>query len=79
MLHCASLWAAACGPDGIWPCGGVWPREMRVEGRRRPKKRRRRRFGFVCRTVRPHRVVQGQGTPQGSGRRGGGVRSTPPS
>ena len=33
MLHCASLWAAACGPDGIWPCGGVWLREMCVEGR----------------------------------------------
>ena len=37
MLACASLWAAVCGPDGVWPCGGVWPREMRVEGRRRPK------------------------------------------
>ena len=33
----ASLWAAVCGPDGVWPCGGAWPREMRVEGRRRPK------------------------------------------
>ena len=31
------LWAAVCGPDGVRPCGGVWPREMRVEGRRRPK------------------------------------------
>ena len=37
MLACASLWAAVCGPDGVWPCGEVWPREMRVEGRRRPK------------------------------------------
>ena len=33
----AGLWAAVCGPDGVWPCGGVWPSEMRVEGRRRPK------------------------------------------
>ena len=33
----AGLWAAVCGPDGVRPCGGVWPREMRVEGRRRPK------------------------------------------
>eukprot|EP00964_Phaeocystis_antarctica_P034285 scaffold19484_cov67-Phaeocystis_antarctica.AAC.4 len=39
MLPCASLWAAACGPGGVWPCGGVWSRAMRVEGRRRPKKR----------------------------------------
>ena len=37
MLVRAGLWAAVCGPDGVWPCGGVWPREMRVEGRRRPK------------------------------------------
>ena len=33
----AGPWAAVCGPDGVWPCGGVWPSEMRVEGRRRPK------------------------------------------
>ena len=38
MLACASLWTAVCGLDGVWPCGGVWPREMGVEGRRRPKK-----------------------------------------
>eukprot|EP00964_Phaeocystis_antarctica_P126094 scaffold89825_cov37-Phaeocystis_antarctica.AAC.1 len=38
MLACASLWAAVCDLDGVWPCGGVWPREMGVEGRRRPKK-----------------------------------------
>ena len=37
MLGGASLWAAVCGSDGVWPCGGAWPREMRVEGRRRPK------------------------------------------
>jgi hypothetical protein len=40
MLVRAGLWAAVCGPDGVWPCGGVWPRELRVEGRswrRRPK------------------------------------------
>ena len=37
MLVRASLWAAVCGPDGVWPCGGVWPREMRVEGRKGPK------------------------------------------
>ena len=37
MLVRADLWAAVCGPDGVWPCGGVWPREMRVEGRRRSK------------------------------------------
>ena len=34
----ASLWAAECGMHVIWPCGGVRPREMRVEGRRRPWK-----------------------------------------
>ena len=39
MLPCASLWAVACGPGGVLPCGGVWSRAMRVEGRRRPKKR----------------------------------------
>ena len=33
----AGPWAAVCGPDGVWPCGEAWPREMRVEGRRRPK------------------------------------------
>ena len=39
MLPCASLWAAACCMwSGVWPRGGVWPRERRVEGRRRPKK-----------------------------------------
>ena len=32
MLACASLWAVVCGPGGVWPCGGVWPRKMRVEG-----------------------------------------------
>jgi hypothetical protein len=37
MLVRAGLWAAVCGPDGVWPCGGVWPREMRVEGRRRSR------------------------------------------
>ena len=37
MLGGASLWAAVCGSDGVWPCGGAWPRETRVEGRRRPK------------------------------------------
>ena len=37
MLVRAGLWAAVCGPDGVWPCGGVWPREMRVECRRRSK------------------------------------------
>jgi hypothetical protein len=31
MLVRAGLWAAVCGPDGVWPCGGVWPRELRVE------------------------------------------------
>eukprot|EP00964_Phaeocystis_antarctica_P001767 scaffold922_cov33-Phaeocystis_antarctica.AAC.1 len=39
ILPCAGLWAAACGPGGVWPCGGVWSCAMRVEGRRRPKKR----------------------------------------
>ena len=34
----ASLWAAECGMHVIWPCGGVRPREMRAEGRRRLKK-----------------------------------------
>eukprot|EP00964_Phaeocystis_antarctica_P124494 scaffold88132_cov24-Phaeocystis_antarctica.AAC.1 len=34
----ASLRAAACGPGGVSPRGGVWPRKRRVEGRRRPKK-----------------------------------------
>eukprot|EP00964_Phaeocystis_antarctica_P129733 scaffold93605_cov42-Phaeocystis_antarctica.AAC.1 len=29
MLACASLWTAVCGLDGVWPCGGVWPREMK--------------------------------------------------
>ena len=38
MLPCASLWAAACDPHGIPPSHGVWTRETRVEGRRRPKK-----------------------------------------
>ena len=37
VLVRAGLWAAVCGPDGVWPCGGVWPSEMRVEGRRRSK------------------------------------------
>ena len=37
MLVTAGLWAAVCGPDGVWPCRGVWPRELRVEGLRRPK------------------------------------------
>ena len=27
----ASLWAAGCGTHVNWPCGGVRPREMRVE------------------------------------------------
>ena len=30
----ASLWAAECGMHVIWPCGGVRPRKMRVDGRR---------------------------------------------
>merc|ERR1712166_1342280 len=38
MLPCASLWAAVCDPHGIPPSDGVWTRESRVEGRRRPKK-----------------------------------------
>ena len=31
LLRGASLWAAGCGMHVIWPCGGVRPREMRVE------------------------------------------------
>ena len=38
MLRGASLWAAECGTHVIWPCGGVRPREMRVEGRRRRRR-----------------------------------------
>eukprot|EP00964_Phaeocystis_antarctica_P138753 scaffold103400_cov33-Phaeocystis_antarctica.AAC.1 len=38
MLPCARLWAAVCDPHGIPPSHGVWTRETRVEGRRRPKK-----------------------------------------
>ena len=38
LLRGASLWAAECGMHVIWPCGGVRPREMRVEGRRKPWK-----------------------------------------
>ena len=34
----ASLWSAGCGTHVNWPCGGVRPREMRVECRRRPWK-----------------------------------------
>ena len=37
-LRGASLWAAECGMHVIWPCGGVRPREMRVEGRRRRRR-----------------------------------------
>ena len=37
-LRGASLWAAGCGTHVNWPCGGVRPREMRVECRRRPWK-----------------------------------------
>jgi hypothetical protein len=33
----ASLWAAECGMHVIWPCGGVRPREMRVEGHGSPR------------------------------------------
>ena len=32
----ASLWAAECDMHVIWPCGGVRPREMRVEGHGSP-------------------------------------------
>jgi hypothetical protein len=32
----ASLWAAECDMRVIWPCGGVRPREMRVEGHGSP-------------------------------------------
>ena len=42
MLRGASLWAAECGTHVIWPCGGVRPREMRVEGRRRRRRRWKR-------------------------------------
>jgi len=38
QLRGASLWAAECGTHVIWPCGGVRPREMRVEGRRRRRR-----------------------------------------
>ena len=38
LLRGASLWAAECGMHVIWPCGGVRPREMRVEGRRRRRR-----------------------------------------
>ena len=34
LLRGASLWAAECGMHVIWPCGGVRPRKMRVDGRR---------------------------------------------
>ena len=33
----ASLWAAECDMRVIWPCGGVRPREMRVEGHGSPR------------------------------------------
>jgi len=36
LLRGASLWAAECGMHVIWPCGGVRPREMRVEGHASP-------------------------------------------
>ena len=38
LLRGASLWAAECGMHVIWPCGGVRPREMCVEGRRRRRR-----------------------------------------
>ena len=38
LLRGASLWAAECGMHVIWPCGGVRPREMRAEGRRRRRR-----------------------------------------
>ena len=37
-LPCTGLGAADCSVHGIWPCDWVWPREMRVEGRGRPRK-----------------------------------------
>ena len=37
-LRGASLWAAGCGMYVNWPCDGVRPREMRVEGRRRRRR-----------------------------------------
>ena len=36
-LPCTGLGAADCSVHGIWPCDWVWPREMRVEGRGRPR------------------------------------------
>eukprot|EP00964_Phaeocystis_antarctica_P142800 scaffold108146_cov32-Phaeocystis_antarctica.AAC.1 len=57
MLACATLWAAVCGLDGVWPSGGVWPREIGVEGRSRPKKAE----GGHCGTQFPGRRMSARG------------------